>query len=383
MVVEQRKWTEDAGWVTVSDQGLKDKAQWVLVFGGRQELGDEGRFSEVKAMYPGAHIVSCSTAGEIIGTEVLDHSWTVTAVYFASTGLKFASTGIGAAEESYTAGKSVAEKLIGEGLVHVMVFSEGLKVNGTELIRGMIETLPAAVSVTGGLVGDGADFKETIVGLDDRPRPGVVVGVGFYGSSLRVGYGSLGGWDPFGPERIITRAKDNVLYELDGKQVLPLYKEYLGDQAAGLPGSGLLFPLSLRLKSAGGEEVSVVRTVLAMDEAAQSLTFAGSMPEGAPAQLMKANFDRLVDGAEGAANMGVVSLGSDKAELAILISCIGRKLVLKERTEEELDAVARVVGPQAVLTGFYSYGEICPTAPTSKQCQLHNQTMTITTFHET
>ena len=209
-----------------------------------------------------------------------------------------------------------------------------------------------------------------------------MIGVGFYGSALKVGYGSLGGWDPFGLERTITRSKDNVLYELDGQPALKLYKEYLGEeQAKGLPGTGLLFPLRLRMKS-GGKEAEVVRTILAVDEKEQSMTFAGDMPEGTQVSLMKANFDRLVDGAAGAASMSVESLGSNKAQLAILISCIGRKLVLKERVEEEIEAVRGVIGNEAAIIGFYSYGELCPVAATEKQCELHNQTMTITTFRE-
>jgi hypothetical protein len=97
---------------------------------------------------------------------------------------------------------------------------------------------------------------------------------------------------------------------------------------------------------------------------------------------MKANFERLVDGAEGAANMSNVPFGTSHPDLAILISCVGRKLVLKQRVEEEVERVQEVLGNTTSLTGFYSYGEICPVTPTEKQCELHNQTMTITTFSE-
>jgi hypothetical protein len=217
-----------------------------------------------------------------------------------------------------------------------------------------------------------------VVFLDSLPAVGRVAAIGFYGSRLKVGYGSLGGWDPFGPERLITRSSGNILYELDGQPALPLYKKYLGEHAAGLPATGLLFPLSVRTTHEQGE---VVRTILAIDEAQQSMTFAGDMPKGAYARLMKANFDRLIDGAHGAAKTSYESIGSSSADLAILISCVGRKLVLKQRTEEEIEAVRQVLGDRTVLAGFYSYGEICPSAPNAN-CALHNQTMTITTFSE-
>jgi hypothetical protein len=212
----------------------------------------------------------------------------------------------------------------------------------------------------------------------DTSLPGRVAAVGLYGNHLAVGFGSLGGWDPFGPERLVTRSRGNVLYELDGRSALDLYKEYLGEHARGLPATGLLFPLSLRSAT---RETPVVRTILSVDEQASSLTFAGDVPEGAYARLMKANFDRLIDGASGAAEACRLTLPETRAELALLISCVGRKLVLRQRIEEEVEGVREVLGPGPALTGFYSYGEISPFTPGAR-CDLHNQTMTITAFAE-
>jgi hypothetical protein len=194
-----------------------------------------------------------------------------------------------------------------------------------------------------------------------------------------VGYGSLGGWDSFGPDRVVTRAEGNVLYELDGQPALDLYKRYLGEFADGLPASGLLFPLALQTPGQGGN--GLVRTMLAVDETQGSMSFAGDIPTGAHVRLMKANFERLVEGAEGAARSSHERLGEAPAELAVLISCVGRKLVLQQRIDEEIEGVRDVLGPQSVFCGFYSYGEISPFTPTAR-CELHNQTMTITTLAE-
>jgi hypothetical protein len=244
----------------------------------------------------------------------------------------------------------------------------------------MKQALPDDVVVTGGLSGDGERFERTLVCANEMPIEGCVAALGFYGTKLRVGFGSLGGWDPFGPERLITRSKDNVLYELDNQSALALYKRYLGPHAAGLPATGLLFPLALRMGSAESRH-GLVRTILSINEEEQSLTFAGDVPEGSYARLMKANFERLIDGAIGAARACHERISENSAELAILISCVGRKLVLKQRIEEEVEGVREVLGPGAAITGFYSYGEISPHTPTAK-CELHNQTMTITTFAE-
>jgi hypothetical protein len=257
------------------------------------------------------------------------------------------------------------------------VFSEGLDINGEALVRGLGERLPRGVSVTGGLSADGEHFRETLVFADHHAARNSVAAIGLYGSHLRIGYGSLGGWDPFGPERQVTRSDGNVLYELDGQSALALYKHYLGEHATGLPASGLLFPLSLRTRQVSKP---VVRTILSVNEQDQSLTFAGDVPTGGYVRLMKANFDRLIDGAVGAGRVSAEALGTP-VELALLISCVGRRMVLRQRVEEEVEGVRDIVGTAAAITGFYSYGEISPFTPKAR-CELHNQTMTVTTLSE-
>jgi hypothetical protein len=375
MEVSQRTWSPDAGWEGAAPDA---EATLLLLFGGRLALNDQGTLDSLRADYPKAHIVGCSTAGEIAGTRVHDDTLVATAVRFASARSDLACIQLREGESSIEAGRRLVDKLPRDGLRHVLVLSDGLHVNGSDLVVGMTAGLPDGVQLTGGLAGDGAAFGSTTVVCGDRAGENLVAAIGFYGDAIQIGYGSLGGWDSFGPRRRVTRSEGNVLYELDGRPALSLYKEYLGDQAEGLPATGLLFPLSVQLE---GRDDEVVRTILGIDEEAQSLTFAGDVPEGSLARLMKANFDRLVDGAHGAAKSTQKQLGAAAPELGILISCVGRKLVLKQRVEDELEAVREVLGPAAALTGFYSYGEICPAAPEAG-CELHNQTMTITTLRE-
>ncbi|MEX0896014.1 MAG: FIST N-terminal domain-containing protein [Patescibacteria group bacterium] len=379
MKIQQKKWTAANGWQDVMGDQLAEQAQLVFLFGGVSALKDQEQYNAVKNWYPHAQVVSVSTAGEIIGTQVLDESLVVTAIAFEKTQIQAVQAKIWNMDESLSVGHQLGEALPKEGLIHVLVFSDGLHMNGTMLVNGLAEKLPPEVSVTGGLAGDQDRFQETLVGLNYAPQQNVVIAIGLYGNNIKVGYGSMGGWDPFGPERLVTKSKANVLYELDGQLALDLYKKYLGEQAKNLPASGLLFPLSLRI---GDREVGIVRTILAVNDEEGSMTFAGDIPEGSYARLMKANFERLVDGAQGAASMSTQSLQGTRSELALLISCVGRKLVLKQRVEEEVEGVASILGEQTVITGFYSYGEICPVAPTEKQCDLHNQTMTITTLTE-
>lgn len=378
MKVEQSVWAGERGWEAPQGEGLGERAQLAFVFAAPEVLRRSALLGEVRARYPRARIAACSTAGEIAGDRVLDGSMVVTAVEFAHTEVRASRVSLHETGDSMRAGVRLAEALRSEALRHVLVLSDGLAVNGSELAAGLSSVLGERVPVTGGLSGDGDRFGETLVSLDSEPVSREIVAVGLYGDRLRVGFGSLGGWDAFGPERRITRSRGNVLYELDGQSALGLYKKYLGSYADDLPASGLLFPLSLR--DARGD-TGVVRTILGVDEREQSMTFAGDMPEGALSRFMKANFDRLIDGATGAAQSSQRVLGAGPAALAILISCVGRKLVLRQRIEEEVESVREVLGPSTVLAGFYSYGEISPFTP-SARCELHNQTMTITTLGE-
>jgi hypothetical protein len=379
LLIEQRHWTAAGGWTCTRVAAAAFEPQLVLYFGAGPALGAAA--STLRGFYPGARLLGCSTAGEICETAVFDESVVATAIRFERSTIRTAYYTINDPAESRQVGERLARELDPEGLVHVFVLAEGLNVNGSELVLGLRRGLPADVAVTGGLAGDGARFLHTTVSLDDNTGDGGVAIVGFYGD-LSVGYGSMGGWDQFGPERLVTRSAGNVLYELDGGSALELYRSYLGPYAADLPASGLLFPLSIRGEGEG-EGAGVVRTILGIDEEAGSLIFAGDLPQGAYTRLMKANVDRLIDGAHGAASASASAevLGSAPPDLAILISCVGRKLVLKQRVEEEVDSVREVLGPSTVLSGFYSYGEIAPFAP-SVRCELHNQTMTITTFAE-
>ncbi len=378
MRTAQSTWHPDSGWANDGPNGLEG-AQLVLVFAGRGILETPDPLEAIQDTYPSATILGCSTAGEIADIEVNDGSLVATAIKFAGTRIESAQVPIAEVDgDSHAAGARIAGLLDPEGLRHVLVFSDGLEVNGSQLVEGLTGSLPESVTVTGGLSGDGAHFERTFVLSGTSATRGQVAAVGLYGDRIQVRSASLGGWDPFGPERKITRSEGNVLLELDGRSALELYREYLGEHADGLPGTGLLFPMAVRV---GDTETPVVRTILGIDEARGSLTFAGDVPEGAHGRLMRANFERLVDGAASAAEASQGDGTGLATELAILISCVGRKMVLKQRVEEEVEAVRDVLGESAAITGFYSYGEISAFTPGAK-CELHNQTMTITSISE-
>ena len=379
MKTEQLIYSQTTGWINKSDSNLSNSAQLVFVFGNKDLLKVDEHIDFLKKKYPCANIVGCSTSGEICQEEVFNHNIIATAVWFEKTKIEIAEEMINKMEDSFNVGEKLAARLNKKDLVHCMIISEGLNINGSELTKGLNNGFNDKVSITGGLAGDQDQFIETIIVHNKSGKKNLVLAIGFYGENLKIGYGSMGGWDSFGVDREVTKSIANTLYELDGQPALTLYKKFLGDHAANLPASALLFPLSLIIKDT---ETSLVRTILSVNEIDDSMVFADDVSQGEYVRLKKANNDRLIDGANGAAEMSKLSIKNSDPDLAILISCVGRKLVLKQRVEEELESVREVVGDKTTITGFYSYGEICPTKPFEQHCELHNQTMTITIFKE-
>lgn len=379
MKLELREHDCHVGWSAPLPVELDSPNTLVLAFGASALIERPGPLHELSAAFPKACIAGCSTAGEIAGRRILDGAVSLAVAAFASTELRRTSALLPDASHSYEVGRAVALSLLRERRPRAMlVFSDGVGVNGSELLRGINAITRGEVIVTGGLAGDGDRFQRTWVLDDGHAQTGRVTAVGLYGERLQVGFGSGGGWDIFGPERHVTKSKANILYEIDNTPALALYKRYLGERASGLPATALLFPLAMRRTTT--DDQRLVRTILSVNEVEQSLTFAGDVPEGHLVQLMRANFDRLVEGAADAARQSLsVDVGASPT-LAVAISCVGRRLVLGERAEEEVEVVRNALPDNTGLLGFYSYGEFSPRGLGS--CELHNQTMTLTTLSE-
>lgn len=357
-----------------------DKAnapELVICFAAKEKLAKPGVYTTINTKFPGAQIAMCSTAGEIYHESVQDDSLIAVGLHFDSTIIKTASVNIVDYANSYDAAWALVKKMPAENLSHLLIFSDGSMVNGSELVKGLNDAAENKVLITGGLAGDGANFVSTLVGLNEQPMPGNIVAIGFYGEKISVTHGSQGGWDTFGPEREVTKSAGNKLFEIDHKNALELYMRYLGPEAEQLPGSALLFPLSVTIP---GSPLPVVRTILSIDKENNSMTFAGDIPEGSKVRFMKANFDKLTAAASKAAQQTL--LGKKvKPDFSLLVSCVGRKLILGGRIEEEVEAVIDSLGDSTSVAGFYSYGEISPFNE-GGDCRLHNQTMTITSFYE-
>lgn len=349
----------------------------VLVFGDRFLLESETIYDEIRELYPDGELVFGSTSGEIMETHVYEGTITLTAIQFEKTSFQIVKENVSDFVDIEKMGKAISSQFNKKDLRHVFIVSDGSFVNGSGLIEGMEAENDFTASITGGLCGDGARFEKTLTSYNENPKQGEVVAIGFYGDSLEVSYANYGGWTPFGPERTITKSAGNVLYEIDGQPALDLYKNYLGEKAKELPQAALLYPLTVQQNE---NEEPLVRTILNIDEDANSMILAGDVPVNSKVQLMMCTMDDIAEGASNAAELAMRNR-KKSPELAILVSCVGRKLVLAGRTEEEIEEVMDVVGSNAKITGFYSYGEMAPFAG-KNECQLHNQTMTLTLMSE-
>ena len=377
MKIIQASKVENQGWNYLQKK-VTLKNPLVLVFANRFLLEDDAVIESVRKEFPYEHLVFGSTAGEILCCSVFDNSISVTAIEFEKSSFVVERQNIlDYGKDAKTLGKTLYNKIPKENLKHLFVLSEGSFVNGSSLIKGLENDIDLEVSITGGMCGDDARFEKTVASYKENPKEGEVILIGFYGDTLEISYASFGGWIPFGPERIITKSEANILYEIDGQPALDLYKKYLGEKASELPQASLLYPLNVTPE---GKKEPVVRTILNINNDDQSMILAGDVPMNSRVQLMMASVDGIAAGAQIAAEFAMKNRKTNP-ELAILVSCIGRKLVMNQRVEEEVEHVRETIGEKIPMTGFYSYGEMAPFNE-STSCELHNQTMTLTLISE-
>jgi len=369
----ENKWSKHSKSQLVDENSVN----LVLCFGSNSMLRVDNIYATVQSKFPTSQIAFCSTAGEIYQDSVFNESLIAVAFDFQKTAIETSRVNVKDYSNSYSAAIGLAKKNPKENLTYVMIFSDGSMVNGSELVKGLSTQIDKNILVTGGLAGDGTDFKSTLLGLNEQPKEGEIIAIGFYGKNLIVTNGSQGGWDIFGLEKRVTNSSGNVLYELEGQNALELYKKYLGSESKNLPGAALLYPLSVIIP---GATKPIVRTILSINEEDKTMTFAGDVPVGSEVRFMKANFKNIKEAASGAAIQTTINR-HDKPVFSLLISCVGRKLILGSQTSEEVAAVSSSFNDETLLAGFYSYGEISPFND-GGSCQLHNQTMTITSFYE-
>jgi hypothetical protein len=377
MQIEQKKWTPENTWETLrSDLRDSKEYQLVLVFGSRTLLSSMGFYDEIRNNYPKAQILMNSTSGEIIDTQVNDDTISLTAIRFGNTQFKTTSVNILEFKSAELAGNQIAKVLQASQLTNILVFADGQHVNGQKLVQGLGNNISPTVLISGGLAGDGYKFQKTLLGLNEQPSEGKIIAVGFYGNQLSVSTGRMDGWEEFGNEIQITKSIHNTILELNHEPALKIYKQYINANTPSKYGQTILSPISIKINE---DSFTTIRTIRSINEDEGSITFEGIVPQGSYIKMMKANFESLINAATTAAINSAQNIS--KPELAIVISNVGRKIILSKRIEEEVEVIREVLGESTAITGFYSYGDISFIKGASKS-ESNNQSMTITTMRE-
>lgn len=363
-------------------RGVDRSVRIALVFASRDKLADPKLSEALSRTYPDADVCGCSSGGQILGSSVVDDDAVVAGLAFERTEVRLATANaIPEGGSARTCGRALGRRLESEELSTILVFADGIDVGGNELVEGLVDSVGPSVTIVGGLAADREDFTRTSVVVNGATRTGQVAAIGFYGSNFHVHTGVCSGWQVFGPHRRVTRAVGNRVYELDGESVVSLYRRYLDDEDfAGLPRTALLFPLQVWPPDA--PEKASIRAVLDMDRDDGALVFGDDIAEGSIAQLMRGSFDRLIDCVGDAAGRAIEGISAAKASrsFALIFSCIGRRLILASRTEDEILSIGEVLADVPRL-GLYSLGEICRPAG-SNGAGLHNESVVIAIFSE-
>jgi hypothetical protein len=385
MKTSHRSYIKGQGWSDFLPLNMDSPQTLVIVFGpSRPDAQIEDALAHVQSSFSNSVVCGCSSAGAMGGDQLLDQALSVAITQFERSHIKCVVQSFDAIQDSGNSARELAQELAADDLRAILLFSRGVAVNGSAIARNLRDVLPPGVVVCGGLAGDGLLFEQTWVVAGETRAADTMCAVGLYGDTLKVGWACDGGWEAFGPERRITKSDGMTLFDLDDRAATAIYKEYLGEQADNLPGLGLLYPLSIRDDVPGAPQV--VRTIMGVDTASETLSFAGEMPVGAVARLMRTTVNQLVSSADEAVERAVGAIQPAETEqkepvLAVTVSCIGRRLIMKDRADEEVGAVDHGLPAGSAHVGFYAYGVFGPerggTLPV-----LHNQTVAVTIFSE-
>jgi hypothetical protein len=380
MWIEEMRWDADRGW-RCDTTPHNPAAGLVMYFGDRNALREAERYAELCAAYPAAHIIGCSATHTIAGDALGESGIVAVALGFARTPIRITRYQVTEIAGSRAAGEAIGKALAAPDLTGVFTFADGLRVDGSSFIAGLDAAIGPSPLIVGGMASDAHEYAEALVGADCAPQSGMTAAVGLYGDAIRFASGLASGWDAFGPRRRITRSEGNVLYSLDDKPPLDLYVRYLGDETFAGPSRRVIFPLMISPPE--HPDRTLIRAPLAVDQGPAWMTFAGHMPEGWIARLMRGNADRLILGAGDAARQACLDEPQPGQEdrFALIVSCAGRYQLMGQRTVEEIEMVGAELGSRTKRIGFYSYGEIAPARHLGPS-ELHNQTMIVTSISE-
>ena len=154
------------------------------------------------------------------------------------------------------AGVQLAEKLKHPKLKGVILFSDGLTTEGTELVRGFQTVLQKGIPIAGALASD-AVMEHTWVNVNGELKSDTVCAVGLIGDKVELVCASGGGWELMSNKHVANRTSHQTIFEIDGRPACEVYTEMVGiETLENIPWSSGPYPITLNL-----DGIDVVRAV--------------------------------------------------------------------------------------------------------------------------
>jgi hypothetical protein len=362
---------------------LKEKKPNVLIVFASPKFNHQKLLDGITSITKDTPMIGGTTGGEISTEAISDDSIVIMAIH--SNKIKFATAlGKNISKNELNAGKQLATNLLNQipkKLAKTLIMvPDGLAGNGTEIIKGAQSILGEYFEIVGGSLGDKSDFKKTYQYYNGKVYENSVPGL-LLGGNIKTATGIRSGWESIGNKMKVTKSESNIVYELDNEPALDFYEKVLGPvRSKKLPGIALEYPFGMIDEKAminGKEMYFQLRAPLSIDKNKKSITFAAAIPEGKYVTITTASRNSIIGGSASASKQAKETFKGKKIDLMLIFDCIGRKLVLGKRTQEEITAVQNTLGKNIPMIGFFTYGEIGPIDKRVKELQstrYHNQT---------
>lgn len=327
-------------------------------------------------------LIGCSSAGEIVDENIYEKKISVLIMDINKSYYNLLYKEI-REETNYN-----SLQILGTEIVDVyenpavLLFTGGMTLDGDEVVNQIKKAKKSDYPIYGGMAGDDLTFEHTFSFTNNWITKKGVVALVINNDKVKVQGKCVSGWEGMGTKHQITKSKGNILYEIDGKPALEVYKNYFhfhthfkkevlenNDFFESITGQ---YPLIINRS----DDYTIMRSPLVSDFKNDAIVLAGSVIEGEFFQFgIAPDFELLEKTTESFKNL---KKEMPKIDAALMINCKGRHTALGPEIIEEIEAIHKLW--QAPTVGFFSYGEIGNA--TNGTCEFHNVTCTLATLTE-
>jgi methyl-accepting chemotaxis protein len=312
----------------------------------------------------GAHVVGCTTAGELTEAGLFHGGIAVLLVSSETT-----SSTVAFAEQLKSDPHAVASELVMDvpdvkksaaqrdrRHMTTVLLTDGLSGAGEKLVADLQGRGQGSVQIVGGAAGDEGKFKSTSVGAGTRAAANAAAALHVW-STTPWGVGVNHGLRSTTAQMRVTKAQDNVVYELDGQPAFKVYQRHAAERGVKLDTANASpYLIANELGIHFFNNIARARAPLGVGSDG-SLTCAAEIPKGSMVSILDGDPVSMVDAAKSAAEEAKKHLGGKKAAGILLFDCVCRGMILKDGFQKEIDAVRSVFG-DVPIAGFLTYGEI-------------------------